>query len=119
MQNRIIQERRESFLREILSEALGNLQDSRLNNLQVTRVECSKGKYDAKVFIEKGDLSLQEQEQIIRAFKKAKSIIGEYIVNVSGWHTAPKLSLRFDRELEMQNRLDKIFMQINDTTNNK
>lgn len=113
MQNKIIQERRESFLQEVVNEALGSLGDSLLNTLEVTKVQCSKGKYDAKVFIESSSLDKDMQAKISHAFKKARPIIQEYILNVTAWHNAPKLTLEFDDSLKIQNNLDKIFAEIN------
>lgn len=113
MQNKIIQERRESFLQEVINEALGNLGDSVLNTLEVTRVQCSKGKYDAKVFIESSDIDKDMQVKILHSFKKARPIIQEYILNATAWHNAPKLTLVFDDSLKIQNNLDRIFATIN------
>ena len=101
-----------SFLKEILNEAFGNLQDSSLNTLEITRVQCSKGKYDAKIFIESSYMSDNEKKTVIQAFKKARPIIQEYVLNATSWHTSPKLSLEFDETLLIQNRLDAIFAQI-------
>lgn len=113
MQNKIIQERRESFLQEVVNEALGSLGDSMLNTLEVTRVQCSKGKHDAKVFIESSGIDKDMQAKILQAFKKARPIIQEYILNVTAWHSAPKLTLIFDESLQIQNNLDRIFATIN------
>ncbi len=113
MKSKIIQERRESFLREVISEALGSLQDDCLNSLEVTRVQCSKGKHNAKVFIESSDITKEEELQINNAFKKARPILQEYILNATAWYNAPQLTLEFDNSLQIQNNLDRIFSQIN------
>ncbi len=117
MQHKIMQERRESFLKEIINESLGSMNDEVLNNLEVTRVQCSKGKYNAKVFIESSSISNEDKIKINSAFKKASPLIQEYILNMTTWHNAPKLTLEFDNSLQIQNNLDKIFAQIN--KNNK
>lgn len=111
-QNEILQQRRESFLKEILNEALGNLKDERLNTLEVTRVECSKGKHDAKVFVESSDKDKTEKENIRQAFNRARPLIQDYILNATSWFNAPKLSLEFDESFAIQKRLDAIFTQI-------
>ena len=41
----------ESLLKELIPEALSNFEDSRINSLLITDVDCSKGKYDALVYI--------------------------------------------------------------------
>lgn len=118
MQNKILQERREAFLQEVINEALGNLGDSLLNTLEVTKVQCSKGKHNAKVFIESSTIDKNMQTNILHAFKKASPIIQEYILNTTTWYSAPKLTLVFDDSLRMQNNLDKIFAKINAETSN-
>ncbi|AQQ58985.1 MAG: 30S ribosome-binding factor RbfA [Helicobacter sp.] len=118
MQNKILQERREAFLQEIVNEALGSLGDSLLNTLEVTKVQCSKGKHDAKVFIESSSIDKAMQNKILQAFKKARPIIQEYILSATSWHTAPKITLVFDESLQIQNNLDKIFAQINAKSSN-
>ncbi len=118
MHNKIIQERRESFLQEVVHEALGSLGDTTLNTLEVTRVQCSKGKYDAKIFIESSGIDKSQQAKILQAFKKARPIIQEYILNATAWHSVPKLTLVFDDSLQIQNNLDKIFAQIHKDKDN-
>lgn len=118
MQNKILQERREAFLQEIVNEALGSLGDSLLNTLEVTKVQCSKGKHDAKVFIESSSIDKAMQNKILQAFKKARPIIQEYILSATSWHIAPKITLVFDESLQIQNNLDKIFAQINAKSSN-
>lgn len=118
MQQKIMQERRESFLKEVVHEALGSLGDCLLNTLEVTHVQCSKGKHDAKIFVESSGIDSKEQEQIMRAFKRARPIIQEYILNATAWHSAPKLTLAFDSSLQIQNNLDKIFATIQKNKDN-
>lgn len=43
-------ERIQSLLKELIPSALANLEDTRLNNLSVLEVKCSRGKYFAQVF---------------------------------------------------------------------
>lgn len=111
-QGKILQQRREAFLQEILSEALSILQDDRINSLEITHVKCSKGKHDAKIFINKNNLTQKEQQEIQNIFKKAKPILQEYVLAATSWYAAPNLSLEFDESFEVQTRLDKIFEQI-------
>lgn len=108
----IARERRESFLKEILSEAFDSLQDSRLNTLEITHVECSKGRHNAKIFINNNDITSQDRKEILNIFKKAKPILKEYLLCATSWYSVPDLSIEFDDSFEKQNRLDKIFAQI-------
>ncbi|GAB0172937.1 30S ribosome-binding factor RbfA [Helicobacter trogontum] len=116
-QGNVMQERREAFLHEIINEALGSLGDSMLNTLEVTRVQCSRGKHDAKIFIESSNIDKDMQTKILQAFKKARPIVQEYILSTTAWHSAPKLTLVFDDSLQIQNNLDKIFAQIHNQSN--
>lgn len=114
----IAQQRRESFLQEIIAEALGNLNDHRLNGLHVTMVKCSRGKHNAVVFIEASSMSKEDMQSILNAFNKARPLIQEYIRSVTTWHNCPKLSIEFDKSLQAQNNLDRIFSIIHAQKNN-
>ena len=48
----IKQQRLESLLVEVLSEALSQLSDTQINSLSITGVKCSRGKQSAEVFKE-------------------------------------------------------------------
>lgn len=112
MQNQIKLQRSQSLLKELLSEALSALNNPRLNSLVITHIACSRGKYDAEVFIESSDFTLQEQALILKELKKAEGILREYVLSSSGWFKCPKLTFKFDDQLRSQNTLDKIFDQI-------
>ncbi|WP_104748480.1 30S ribosome-binding factor RbfA [Helicobacter cetorum] len=99
-------ERLESNLLELLQEALSSLNDSELNSLSVTRVECSRGKHHAHVFV------LSKDNKILSKLKKAESLIRQFVLQTSGWFKCPKLSFALDNSLEEQLRLDAIFNQI-------
>ena len=113
--NQILKERREAYLREILSEIFSGLHDSRLNCLEIVAVSCSRGKHDAKIFVNKGDFTDKEQSEVLRAFKAARGLIKNEVLHISSWHSAPNFTLEFDSSLEAQNRLDEIFKQIKAT----
>lgn len=105
-------QRSQALLLELTSEALSMLANPALNSLSVTQVLCSRGKYNAEVFIESSDLSLEEKSEILRELKKAEGILREHILSSSGWFKCPKLTFKFDDSLKSANSLDKIFAQI-------
>lgn len=105
-------QRSQALLLELVSEALATLSNPTLNLLSVTQVLCSRGKYNAEVFIEASDFSAEEKVCILRELKKAEGILREYILNSSGWFKCPKLTFKFDESLKSVNSLDKIFAQI-------
>ncbi len=99
-------ERLESNLLELLQEALAGLNDSELNSLSVTKVECSKGKHYAFVFV------LSQDHKILSKLKKAEGLIRQFVLQASGWFKCPKLSFVSDNSLEKQLRLDALFNEI-------
>lgn len=104
-------QRTESLLKEIVPIALAQLDDSRLNSLNVLDVKCSKGKYSAQVFLS-CDIDKKEQNEILKQLKKANSLIKSYCLEETGWFRCPDFTFLFDDTIETQNRLEKIFKQI-------
>ena len=79
----IKQQRLESLLQEILSEALSQLNDAQINTLSITGVKCSKGKQSAEVYIEGTDIPPQERKVILTRLHKAQGILKEYVLTCS------------------------------------
>lgn len=102
-------ERTQSLLKELLPSALANLNDTRLNSLNVLEVKCSKGKYSAQVFLESSFFTKEEQKAILNQLKKARNLIKEYCLEETGWFRCPDFQFSFDDSLERENRLDRIF----------
>lgn len=111
-------QRTQSILKELLQEALCSLSDTRLNTLSVIDINCSKGKYNAEVFIDCSFLDLKEQKEISILLKKAESILKEYILSSSGWFRCPKLSFKFDESFDKTKRLEEIFKEISKGSSN-
>lgn len=105
-------ERTQSLLKELIPTALANLNDTRLNALNVIEVKCSRGKYSAQVFLDSASLDKQEQKEILHQLKKAKNLIKEYCLEETGWFRCPDFQFFFDESLEIENKLDKIFRTI-------
>jgi len=53
--------RTESVLSQLIPEALGSLNDKRLHELDIIEVKCSRGKSDAKVYINPNEYSDEEK----------------------------------------------------------
>ena len=105
-------ERTQSLLKELIPTALANLNDTRLNALNVIEVKCSRGKYSAQVCLDSASLDKQEQKEILNQLKKAKNLIKEYCLEETGWFRCPDFQFFFDESLEIENKLDKIFRTI-------
>lgn len=102
----------QSLLKEILQESLSSLNDTRLNSLSITRVECKGGKEYAKVFFDTTGIDKCEQKEILKLLKKANSFIRGQLQSSLDWYKTPNLSYEFDEEMQTLNRLDSIFKQI-------
>ena len=101
----------QSLLKDSLQESLFNLNDTRLNSLSITKVEC-KGKEYAKIFFDTTGIDEMEQKEILKALKKANHFIKEQLQSSLDWYKMPNLSYEFDKEMQILNRLDSIFKQI-------
>lgn len=102
----------ESLLLELINGALSRLDDSRLSLLNITSVDCSKGKYDAYAYIEASDIPKNERTIIESRLKKVNGFISKEILASTGWFRAPKIHFKFDDSLNNIKRLDDIFKQI-------
>ena len=108
----IKRKRTESVLKEIIPEALATLDDSRINALQVTDVVCSRGRSDAKVYLDKSVLSEAEQREALRQLRLVAGYIQNHCKQSEGWFKAPRFTFEFDEQLEKQSRMEELFKQI-------
>ncbi len=115
-QEEIKRHRVESVLKEIIPEALGTLDDSRINSLLVTDVVCSKGRSDAKVYLEPSILSEKEQSEALKQLRKVSGYIQNQCKQMEGWFKAPRMTFEFDHQLEKISRMEALFKQIEETT---
>ncbi len=111
-QAEIKRKRTESVLKELIPEALGTLDDHRINTLIVTEVACSRGRYDARVFLDPGELSEEEQEEALARLRKVAGYLKTYVKESEGWFKAPNFTFEFDNELERISRIDELFKKI-------
>jgi len=111
-QEEIKRHRVESVLKEIIPEALATLDDERINTLLVTEVVCSKGRSDAKVYLDKSFLTEAEQAEALRQLRKVAGYIQNHCKQSEGWFKAPRFTFEFDEQLEKQRRMEDLFNQI-------
>ncbi len=111
-QEEIKRHRVESVLKEIIPEALATLDDSRINSLLVTDVVCSKGRSDAKVYLDKSFLTEQEQREALKQLRIVAGYIQNHCKQSEGWFKAPRFTFEFDEQLEKQSRMEELFKQI-------
>ncbi len=105
-------QRVESLLKELLPEALANFEDNRINSLLVTDVICTKGKYDAIVYISPEFISESEQREVLKQLQKAKHTIKSHILNATGWFRCPEFSFKFDENIDKVNKMEELFKKI-------
>ena len=111
-QEEIKRHRVESVLKEVIPEALATLDDERINSLLVTEVVCSKGRSDAKVYLDKSFLTEKEQNEALRQLRSVAGYIQNHCKQSEGWFKAPRLTFEFDEQLEKQQRMEELFAQI-------
>lgn len=104
--------RTSALLKELIPEALANLDDEALCNLTITDVECKKGRYDAFVYIDKAFFNAHEQEQILLKLSRAANALQNYCMGEQGWYRCPKFHFKFDERLEYQQKMDELFEKI-------
>lgn len=108
----------ESVLKELLPEAFSTLSDERINSLTVTDVKCSKGRSNAKVYLETGMLNEKEQNTALRQLRKIGAYLQNHCKQSEGWFKAPIFTFEFDHQLEQVTRIEDLFKEIS-TRNSK
>jgi len=108
--------RTESVLLELVPQALGAMNDKRLHALNVIEVKCSRGKSDAKVYVNPSEYTDQEKTDYLKLLNKARPIIETYCLKDQGWFRCPKFTFEFDEQLEKSKKIDDLFKQIAKTT---
>ncbi len=111
-QEEIKRHRVESVLKEIIPEALATLDDTRINSLLVTDVVCSRGRSDAKVYLDKSFLTDEEQREALKQLRIVAGYIQNHCKQSEGWFKAPRFTFEFDEQLEKQSRMEDLFKQI-------
>jgi ribosome-binding factor A len=109
----------ESVLKEIIPDALGTLDDPMINSLSVTDVVCSKGRSDAKVYLDKTMINEDEQKTILKKLHSLSSYIQNHCKQTEGWFKAPYLTFEFDTQLDEINRIEKLFAKIHEEIKGK
>jgi len=104
--------RTESILQELIPEALTSMNDSRLREVDVIEVSCSRGRSDAKVYIDPQSYTQQEKDKILSLLSKARPIIQEHCLRDQGWYRCPNLTFEFDEQMKKIKKIDELFAKI-------
>jgi ribosome-binding factor A len=108
----IKRKRTESLLVELIPEALAQLNDNRLHEIDVIEVVCSKGRSDCKVYLDPSVFTEAEQNVFLTQLSKARPLIETYIQQEQGWYRSPKLTFAFDDQLEKSQNIEALFDKI-------
>ena len=104
--------RTESILLELISEALGSLNDKRLHQISIIDVKCSRGRSDAKVYIDPASFSDDEKREFINLLKKARPIIEDFCMKDQGWFRPIRFTFEFDEQLKKAQSIEELFKKI-------
>jgi len=115
----IKRKRTESRLIELLPEAFSGMNDNRINALAVTAVVCSRGRYDAKVYLDKSYLTEKEQGEALRQLRAVSGYLSTFVRESEGWYKSPKFTFEFDTQLEQIATIEALFKQIGKRHDNK
>jgi len=118
-QEEIKRHRVESVLKELLPEAFSSLSDERINSLAVNDVKCSRGRSNAKVYLDKSFLNEKEQGEALRQLRKVGAYLQNHCKQSEGWFKAPIFTFEFDDQLEEVSRIEDLFKQIADRNSKK
>lgn len=104
--------RTESVLEELIPQALGAMNDKRLHELSIIEVKCSRGKSDAKVYIDPAEFSDQEKRDYLRLLRKANPMIERHCLKDQGWYRCPSFTFEFDEQLKQTQNIEALFKKI-------
>ncbi|MDT8338380.1 MAG: 30S ribosome-binding factor RbfA [Sulfurimonas sp.] len=104
--------RTESLLLELIPEAIGSLNDKRLHELNIIDIKCSRGRSDAKVYIDPVSYSAQEKSEFLKLLKNARPIIETFCMKEQGWFRSPSLTFEFDEQLKKVQNIEELFKKI-------
>jgi ribosome-binding factor A len=102
----------ESILKELLPEAFSGLSDERIRTLTVTDVVCSRGRSNAKVYLDQSFLDEKEQRDALRQLRKVGAYLQNHCKQSEGWFKAPIFTFEFDHQLETVSRIEDLFKSI-------
>ena len=105
-------QRTESLLMELIPQALSQLQNSKINSLPITGVNCKNGKYDAIVYFDGSDFDKNEVKEVIESLKKTNGRIKSDVLASTGWYKCPNFKFELDTSLEKSKKIEDLFAKI-------
>lgn len=114
----IKRKRTESTLMELIPEALGTLSDEVLHSLNIVNVTCSRGRSDAKVYLERSFHTPEEEKLILQHLKRARTRIENYCKTEQGWFKSPKMSFFFRENITSGDKIEELLAKASQEINN-
>ncbi len=108
----IKKKRTEALLLELIPEAISSLNDARIHEVDVVEVVCSKGRSDAKVYLDPHSYSEQEKNTFLRLLRAARPLIESHCMQDQGWYRCPNLTFEFDTHFDRVSKMEDLFKQI-------
>lgn len=105
-------QRTESLLMELIPQALSSLNNSLINSLAITGVNCKKGKYDATVYFDGSDFDNKEIKEVIESLNRANGRIKSEVLSATGWYKCPNFKFEVDSSLENSKNIEELFSKI-------
>lgn len=104
--------RTESILLELIPEALGSLNDNRLHELDVIDIKCSRGRSDAKVYLDPASYTEAQKNEFLKLLRNARPIVETYCMKNQGWFRSPKFTFEFDEQMKKAQSIEELFKKI-------
>lgn len=108
----IKQKRTESLLLELIPEAIASLSDARLHEINVVDVVCSRGRSDAKVYLDAQSYTEKEKNAFLKLLRGALPIIEAHVMQDQGWYRCPNLTFEYDTHFAHVSKMEDLFKQI-------
>lgn len=108
----IKQKRTESLLMELIPEAISSLKDIRIHEVDVIDVVCSKGRSDAKVFLDPHSYTEKERNTFLKLLRGARVTIEAHCMQDQGWYRCPNMTFEFDTHFQRVSKVEDLFKQI-------
>lgn len=108
----IKQKRTESLLIELIPEALASLNDKRLHEIIVVEVTCSRGRSDAKVFLDAQSYTEKEKNVYLKLLRGCLPAVEAHIMQDQGWYRCPNMTFEYDTHFAHVAKMEDLFKQI-------
>jgi len=114
----IKKKRTESLLLELIPEAISSLKDARIHEVDVVEVVCSKGRSDAKVFLDPHSYTEKERNLFLKLLRGARPVIEAHCMQDQGWYRCPNLTFEFDTHFDRVSKVEDLFKKIAEEKSN-